>query len=107
MAAAWNHNTHHHERLLRLVPTSGGSALDVGCGDGSFASLLADRFSEVVALDPDGDQVAATAARCASFPHVRAVQADFLASGLPCDHFDVVTALASFHHMPFASAAGE
>src|SRR4051794_13468495 len=101
MTGAWNHNTHYHERLLRLLPPSGGSALDVGCGDGVFASHLADRFSEVVALDPDANQVTATAARCADLPQVRVVQADFLASCLPNDHFDVVTALASFHHMPF------
>lgn len=104
---SWNHNTHYHSRLLRLLPASGDSALDVGSGDGVFAALLAARFREVIAIDADADQVTATIARCEHQRNVRVHQADFLASGLPAQQFDVVTALASFHHMPFDKAAAE
>jgi ubiquinone/menaquinone biosynthesis C-methylase UbiE len=107
VTGAWNHNTHHHRLLLTLVPQGGGAALDVGCGDGSFAEALAERYSRVVALDPDPAQVAVASARCAHLPHVSVVRADFLTSNLPDNEFDVVTALAAFHHMPFADAARE
>jgi ubiquinone/menaquinone biosynthesis C-methylase UbiE len=79
--------------------------LDVGSGDGSFALLLATRYADVVALDQDEEQVAASRARCPR--NVIVQQADFLSSSLPAEHFDAVTALASFHHMPFADAARE
>jgi ubiquinone/menaquinone biosynthesis C-methylase UbiE len=101
---AWNHNTHYHPSLLRLLP-DGRTALDIGSGDGSFAALLAARYAEVMALDPDPGQVAATRARCPA--NVIVEQGDFLSGSLPAAHFDVVTALASFHHMPFADAARE
>jgi ubiquinone/menaquinone biosynthesis C-methylase UbiE len=79
----------------------------VGCGDGSFAALLAERFDDVVALDADAGQVATAAARCRGRANVRVLQADFLRSGLRSESFDVVTALASVHHLPFAAAAAE
>jgi FkbM family methyltransferase len=39
--------------LLHLVPDSGELALDVGANEGSFTILLADRFEEVHAFDPN------------------------------------------------------
>ena len=39
------------ERLLRIAPGR-GRALDLGCGPGKVAMVLADHFTEVVALDP-------------------------------------------------------
>lgn len=107
VADAWNHNTHYHQLLLTLLPVRGVAALDVGCGDGSFVAALAEGCSRVVAIDPDPTQVASTSARCARLPHVSVTQADFLTSNLPDNEFDVITALAAFHHMPFADAAGE
>ena len=107
MPGGWNHNTHFHPQLLRHLPQARGSALDVGCGDGAFAALLADRFDDVVALDADAQQVETAADRCRGRANVRLLQADFLRSRLPSESFDVVTALASFHHMPFGAAAAE
>ena len=39
--------------LLHLVPTDGRLALDVGANEGAFTTLLADRFQEVHAFDPN------------------------------------------------------
>lgn len=83
----------------------GSAALDIGSGDGSFAALLATRYAEVVAVDPDAERLAVTRARCPT--NVTVLQADFLSAALPANYFDVVTALASLHHMPFADAARE
>lgn len=105
MSDYWNHNTHYHVQLLGLLPESGGNALEVGCGDGIFTALLAPRFDSVLAVDPDADQVAATRARCAALPNVTVHQAGLLNADLPSSHFDAVTALAAWHHMPFADAA--
>lgn len=107
MPDAWNHNTHHHPLLLGLLPAGRAAALDIGAGDGRFAALLATRFTQVVALDTDPEQVRAASGCCQSHTNVSVRQGDFLQSGLPDEHFDVVTALASFHHMPFPDAAAE
>jgi ubiquinone/menaquinone biosynthesis C-methylase UbiE len=104
---AWNHNTHHHRALLRLLPPCPQAAVDVGCGDGSFAALLGQRCDTVLALDVDPVQVEAARGRCAAQSNVRVQEGDFLAAGLPSGRFDVVTALASLHHMPFEAAVRE
>jgi ubiquinone/menaquinone biosynthesis C-methylase UbiE len=101
----WNHNTHHHRTLLRLLPLRPKAALDVGSGDGSFTALLSQRCDTVLAIDTDPVQVEATRRRCAGLPNVRVEEADFLTGDLPSGEFDVVTALASLHHMPFEAAA--
>lgn len=96
----WSHNTHHAPRVLRLLPSGGEAVLEIGPGDGWFAEMLATRFREVVAVEPDPEQVQATRERCAARPSVKVVQGDFLTAALPAGHFDAVTALAAFHHMP-------
>ena len=93
--------------LLSFVPQQAGNALDVGCGDGTFAAALASRCRHVLALDSDQAQVKATRDTCAHLPQVSVRQADFLTANLPDEEFDVVTALAAFHHMPFIDGARE
>jgi FkbM family methyltransferase len=39
--------------LLHLLPASGGLALDIGANEGSFTVMLADRFAEVHAFEPN------------------------------------------------------
>ncbi len=106
-SAEWNHNTYHHARLLRLLRDRPGVTLEIGCGDGSFAALLGARSTHVLALDTDAAQVAIARERTGHQPNVEVRQANFLSAALPSNHFDAVTALASFHHMPFAEAAAE
>ena len=55
----------------------GGSLLDVGCGPGVLAIELADRFSQVVGLDPDAEMLAEAARRAAAagIEKIRWVQA--------------------------------
>jgi protein-L-isoaspartate O-methyltransferase len=79
----------------------GEAVLEIGPGDGYFAAMLAERFAEVVVVDPDPRQVQATRERCAGRLTVKVVQGDFLTAALPVGHFDAVTALAAFHHMPW------
>jgi 2-polyprenyl-3-methyl-5-hydroxy-6-metoxy-1,4-benzoquinol methylase len=47
----WDHNAHYHGELLRRLPASIDRALDVGCGAGEFARLLAARARNVDAVD--------------------------------------------------------
>jgi cyclopropane fatty-acyl-phospholipid synthase-like methyltransferase len=50
----YNHNKHYTDLLLRQVPPGCQNALDVGCGDGSLARRLADRFGiAVTGIDRD------------------------------------------------------
>jgi SAM-dependent methyltransferase len=92
---------------MKLVPPRAHKALDLGCGDGSFAAALSARCSTVVALDREDTQVELARQRCADLPGVSVLRADFLSSGLRDEEFDLVTALAAFHHAPIPEAAHE
>jgi SAM-dependent methyltransferase len=74
-----------------------GRLLDVGCGPGTVAALLAGRVAEVVGVDPDPGMIAE--AERAGIPNSSWVQlrAEELPAGL--GGFRVVTFGASFHWM--------
>lgn len=84
-----------------------GRLLDVGCGPGRVALLVAARFREVVGVDSDADMVA-TARQLAVDRHVDnaafvVARAESLPAGLGI--FDTITFAASFHWMQRAQVA--
>ncbi|WP_454197449.1 class I SAM-dependent methyltransferase [Nocardia sp. Marseille-Q1738] len=89
----WNHNTHYHPWLLKQVPHSARTALDIGCGDGLLAGKLACGGLAVTGIDVDAGILAQTPATTG----VRLQEADFL--NYP-GTFDVVTIVATLHHVP-------
>ncbi|WP_219418160.1 class I SAM-dependent methyltransferase [Pseudonocardia nigra] len=102
----WDHNAHYHPWLLRRLPARSHRALDVGCGAGALARRLAARADRVDAVD--AAPVMIERARAASGPTtaVRWLVGDVLADDLPLQAgaYDVVTAVASLHHMPLRPA---
>jgi 2-polyprenyl-3-methyl-5-hydroxy-6-metoxy-1,4-benzoquinol methylase len=103
-AYPWDHNAHYHRWILRQLPRRFGSALDVGCGSGDLARLLATRAEAVTAIDVDPAIVErARQATPASAP-VTYTTADAL-TGIPEGRtYDVITCVAALHHMPFEDA---
>lgn len=97
----FNHNDHYHPLLLRHVPPGARRALDVGCGTGLFAGRLAARGLVVDAVDPAREVIEAAPAT----EGVRFVHADITAMELPSGYYDVISCLASLHHVPFATVS--
>jgi len=87
-----------YHRLLELTPGR-SRALDLGCGPGKVARVLADHFDEVVAADPSALMIAAGKAQDAGrHPNIswRQVGAEDFESR---ETFDVVTAASAIHWM--------
>lgn len=95
----WNHNIHLHPVLLGALPDPCRRALDVGCGEGLLTRQLADRASEVLAVDLDADCVARTRELVAGREHVEVRQADVMTADLPLASFDAVLSVAVLHHL--------
>ncbi|KSW14057.1 bifunctional 2-polyprenyl-6-hydroxyphenol methylase/3-demethylubiquinol 3-O-methyltransferase UbiG [Cellulomonas sp. B6] len=93
----WNHNVHYHRLVLRAVPPHARTALDVGTGDGLLAADLRRRVPHVVGLDLDADVLSRARA---SAPHGAWVRGDALHAPFPPASFDVVTSIATLHHLP-------
>ncbi|MGB1252087.1 MAG: class I SAM-dependent methyltransferase [Candidatus Promineifilaceae bacterium] len=100
----WNHNSHYHDLILRQLPHSFGAALDIGSGTGDFAIRLAKRAQRVDAVEMDAQAVSVARTRCAAFENITLVTNDFLSYSFVAEQYDVVTALASIHHMNLEQA---
>ncbi|MGK5694467.1 class I SAM-dependent methyltransferase [Streptomyces sp. URMC 128] len=102
-ARPWDHNAHFHRWILRQLPRRVGSALDVGCGSGDLARLLAGRAERVHGVDADPAIIARARELTPTAVPVTYTVADAPA-GLPAGPYDVITCVAVVHHLPFAQA---
>ncbi|MFD8751642.1 class I SAM-dependent methyltransferase [Kitasatospora sp. NPDC059577] len=101
-----DHNDHYHRLLLRQVPSGYHTVSDGGCGTGRFARRLAGLGFEVDAVDRSEEAVVAARASSATAASERQSQfrhADIGQVELPKGHYDVISCLASSHHMPFGT----
>ncbi len=88
-----------HRGLLDLTP--GARVLDIGCGPGAFASILADRGYEVWAVDASPVMLETARRKLRGRP-VRVLAGDVLEGlRLPDRHFDLVLACHVVHGFPF------
>lgn len=96
----WNHNSHYHRFLLRHVPLHCQQALEVGCGSGAFARLLATRAEHVLALDVSPQMICLAHERLRQYPNITFHLADALSWEFPSDSFDCIVSIATLHHVP-------
>ena len=100
----WNHNAAYHPWIQRIAGEHGGVALDVGCGEGLLLQRLAPRCRSVVGVEIDDASVRRSRLRLAGIENATVVQDDFThyadAEHMQGRQFDVVTFVASLHHLP-------
>jgi SAM-dependent methyltransferase len=98
----WDHNAHYHRFLLGRLPARCRLALDVGCGTGGFARLLAGRCDRVLAVDLSTRMVEVARARSGGHPNLDYLVADAAAWPFHRGRFDCVASIAAAHHLPLA-----
>lgn len=96
----WNHNNHYHRFLLKHIPSHCQQALEIGCGSGAFARLLASRAEQVLALDVSPQMILLAQERSHHYPNITFQVADALSWEFPSDHFDCIILIATLHHLP-------
>lgn len=98
MNGCWNHNIHYGQQLVELIPARAKDALDVGCGEGWLVRELRQRVSHSVGIDRDEASIA-NARASTDDNGIEYLQADLLTYPFAAESFDVVTAVASLHHL--------
>ncbi|MFJ4030889.1 MULTISPECIES: class I SAM-dependent methyltransferase [Streptomyces] len=99
----WDHNAHYHRWIMRRLPRRFDRALDVGSGSGDLARLLAGRAASVQAVDSDPVITGQARKLTPSGLPVTCTVADAMAE-LPAGPYDVITCVATVHHLPFSQA---
>ena len=95
----WTANNHYHNLLLNYVPPECEDALEIGCGTGVFARLLADRCKRVVALDLSAEMIRVARARSTQFPNLEFQLADAMVWDFRPSQFDFICSIATLHHL--------
>jgi len=95
----WNHNTAYHPWLVDIAARHRGDVLDVGCGDGLLAQRLALVSRSVTGIDPDPGAVERAIGRVAPSARISIAQRDFDGYEPGGHTFDLITFVASLHHM--------
>lgn len=99
-ADTWNHNNHYHPYLLKQIPENCNTALEIGCGTGSFSRLLAQKANHVIALDLSPAMIKIAKQRSAAYPNISYQIADVLAWDFLKENFDCIVSIATMHHLP-------
>jgi 2-polyprenyl-3-methyl-5-hydroxy-6-metoxy-1,4-benzoquinol methylase len=108
----WNHNSHYHRVIFEAIPAGCERALDVGCGTGRLTRELRRVIPRVTGVDRDErcievarSMAGAGAARSgAGAGDIEYRCGNFLDLPLAPGGFDLITAVASLHHMDTAAA---
>lgn len=104
IADYWNHNVHYQRVILNAVPPGCGAAIEVGCGDGMFACMLAARCAAVTGIDKDAPMIALARDRGHEIGNATFVEGDFLLHPFEDASFDFACANTALHHMDFPAA---
>jgi SAM-dependent methyltransferase len=98
----WNHNLHYHRVIVNVIPPDCRRALDVGCGLGALTRDLRRSVPEVAGFDRDERSIALARAH-AGAGGVGYVRGDFQAAPIRPGSVDLITSVASLHHMEAAA----
>jgi SAM-dependent methyltransferase len=95
----WTANNHYHDFLLKHVPQNCEDALEIGCGTGAFARLLAKRSKRVLALDLSSEMIRVARSHSRQFDNLEFQLADAMTWDFPQSRFDFICSIATLHHL--------
>jgi SAM-dependent methyltransferase len=94
---------HYHRVIVDAIPGGCERALDVGCGTGALTRRLKQLVPHVTGIDRDERSIQLARAHPGA-TGIRYLQADFLTASFEPASLDLVTSIASLHHMDARAA---
>ena len=96
----WDHNNHYYPFLLKHLPLHCHNVLEIGCGIGELARLLAQRADHVLALDLSPQMIRRASELSTQYPNISFQIADVQTQQFEQGQFDAVLSVATIHHLP-------
>ena len=93
--------------LLRHVPRECARVLEVGCGFGAFARVVAERAGEVTAVDVSQEMLRVAAERSRDHSNLQFILGDFLRLELEPESYDCIVTMTTLHHLPQGEAVAK
>ena len=90
--------------LSQQFPPHLENALEIGCGTGEFARLLATHARSVVAIDLSPQMIRLAKSRSANYPNIEYLLGDVMSLSLPAEGYDCIVSMATLHHLPLGEA---
>lgn len=103
----WDHNAHYHSYLLKHLPLQMESALEIGCGTGAFARMLANRTKLVTAVDLSPQMLQKAREQSGQYTNIDFRQQDVMESDFKENSCDCIVSIATAHHLPLAEFLGK
>jgi 2-polyprenyl-3-methyl-5-hydroxy-6-metoxy-1,4-benzoquinol methylase len=95
----WNHNAAYHPFVVQVASQLHGDVLDVGCGEGLLVERLSAVSRTVKGVDRDDQAIRQAETRVSAVRNATVEVADFMTMDTEPSTYDLVTMVATLHHM--------
>lgn len=96
----WNHNNCYFEHLVKLVPNTAETCLEIGCGKGELSFMLSKKSQKVIAVDL-ADKMIERAKVLYPNKNIEYVCGNILDMKFENNSLDVIITTATAHHLPY------
>jgi ubiquinone/menaquinone biosynthesis C-methylase UbiE len=90
--------------LIQQLPPHSENALEIGCGIGEFARLLATRARSVLAIDLSPQMIRLAKSQSVNYTNIEYLLGDVMSLSLPAEQYDCIVSMATLHHLPLREA---
>ena len=86
-------------KMINKIAISKDCALDIGCGNGYFATKIGQYFKKIIAIDIDSTKIQRCKQRFNN-ENVLFFKQDFITDEIECNQLDLITALEMIFYLP-------
>ncbi|AKN33820.1 methyltransferase type 11 [Clostridium carboxidivorans P7] len=96
----WNHNNCYFKQLMKLVPNTVETCLEIGCGKGELSFMLSKKSQKVIAVDLS-DKMIERARVLYPNKNIDYICGNILDMKFENNSLDVIITTATAHHLPY------
>jgi ubiquinone/menaquinone biosynthesis C-methylase UbiE len=96
----WNHNNCYFKQLMKLVPNTVETCLEIGCGKGELSFMLSKKSQKVIAVDLS-DKMIERAKVLYPNKNIEYICGNILNMKFENNSLDVIITTATAHHLPY------